>query len=604
MNLASIRELRADATTAKEVDVYMFAGQSNMWGTGTHIEQLPPELQGPQKDVLIYAGFPSVPKEGWYPLENGKNDNWDGGGAWGCEAELAHELAAAAVNKPIYIYKNSAAGSALEVKANEKDWNPQSKGELLDGFLDGLAKVKSSLEGLGLKPNFRGFIWMQGEADSQTKTGSDNYQANFEAMVARIREAAGAPDMPVYMGRVHTHYAAPFLQQERAAEARIAAAGHNIFMFDTDASPLQSDSIHFNPAGQVANGKAIFDLISGKTKPAPCKIAPNQVFTIREFSGPGTPVGTIALSEPGLPTPTYVVEGDYLEVDGETGKMKVKDLASVDYTKGPLKIKVETPNGVVPTASETITIQFQHDDDKAPIVGTYGVFDPSVASDSTVTGGGYDEIHDATDTTHKYTAADPSHRPLQDVFPGTTKNGLKFDGTKIMLGPASNEFIKAGVDEDFTMALAVSIPVHSLTGRGWLAAINKASPEAGLGIGFDYAKNEFFYTCSNPFNGASEEIYATQATTPGTSHVVRMRKVGSTCRLFIDGVLAAENKEPVRAAILSEGQGAPIGLGGLFPPAPSFTGSIGKIYLIKAIPTTSEEARIDKDLAAWVGAKP
>ena len=57
----------------------------------------------------------------------------------------------------------------------------------------------------------------------------------------------------------------------------------------------------------------------------------------------------------------------------------------------------------------------------------------------------------------------------------------------------------------------------------------------------------------------------------------------------------------VRRAILGKGEGANIGLGGMFPPAPTYIGFIGKMYLVKGILTTTDEAYLDKDLCAWGG---
>lgn len=94
--------LSAKGDASKIADVYLFAGQSNMWGTGTDSAKLPPELAGVQKDIMIFKFGNVFRKEGWYPLENGWNNNYAGKNLVS-EAQLTHDLVAIAENKPIYI---------------------------------------------------------------------------------------------------------------------------------------------------------------------------------------------------------------------------------------------------------------------------------------------------------------------------------------------------------------------------------------------------------------------------------------------------------------------------------------------------------------------
>lgn len=580
-------------------EIYLFAGQSNMWGTGNDRAHLPADLAGLKEDIQIFKSTPSVPIEGWYPLENGKNNNY-AGEAWGSEAKLMPLLSAASISKPLYLYKSSVGGSALVKKEKEADWNTASSGELLDRFVEGINKVKSSLVVLGKTPRFRGLIWMQGEAECcHSQAEAETYQKELEALIARVRKATDTAELPIYIGRIHRHYKQPFLQIVRANQARTAAADKNVFLFDTDDSPLHPDSIHFSPAGQIKNGETLFELISGKAGQQPASIAPLQTFTVRRFSGPGTPVGRIVLAEPGSPTPTFVVEGDELEVDGMTGALRVRDLRRCQ-SGADLKVSVSAINGVAPTATETITVRLKESEQK--IAGLFAEMDPALPADCTVETGGYQEIRDQSDPSRKYVAPNAGRRPIQDTFPGTSKACMRFQGGQVMTGPVSSEFLKPGEDEDFTIAAAVNIPEHAATNKGWCLMINKGVTPA-LGFGYDYARDTFFFVYSNPFNGALETIESETRIQRGTSHVVRLRKVAETCRLYIDGMPAGQAREATRLAILAPGDGAPIGMGGAFPPSPSFTGSLGKFFLVKGIPTTKEEDRMDGELAEWAGIK-
>jgi hypothetical protein len=582
---------------AEDVDVYLFAGQSNMWGTGTHRSDLPASLQGPRTGIWILNKPPQVPSIGWYPLNNGVNNNWDGD-SWGAEAPLTQLLASRSGANPLYVIKVSAGGSALEKQANAIDWNPGSTGELLDELLGDITLAVTTLKAQGKNPLFRGFIWMQGETECDSLTGAQEYQTDFEELVRRVRATAATPALPVYMGRVRRLLARPYVDIVRVQEALIAAADPYIYLFDTDDNPMQSDNIHFAPAGHLAIGNAIFALITGAANQQPTQIASGQSFSLRAASGPGTVVGTVALTQTGSPTPTFAVAGSAFEIDGFTGKVRVKDLSGI--TQSQLQLSVSALNGVAPSAQANVTLNFTAD--PPGIQGLFATLDPNSSGCSLVSGC-YQEIFDATNTAEKYIAPAAAQRPVAASFPGTSVRSMSFDTSRVMTGVNGNTLLTPAVDEDLTIAATINIPVHTLSTTAWIATLNKDATSVATGIGYDYAQNKFFAGYANGFNGTNEILTSTLTITPGTSHVVRLRKVGNTVRLFIDGTLAGEVVGPtVRPAIFASGEGAaPVVLGGLFAPVPQFKGFLGKTYFVKGIPTTTEETQMDSDLAAWMG---
>jgi len=586
-------------------DIYLFAGQSNMWGTGNKPEDLPPELAAIDENVRVLT-LKGDPQPGAsVPLQNGVNNNW-APGAWGSEAQLMHRLSAIATDKPIYMLKVSAGGTWLAERppTEQTDWNPRSQGELLDAFTGDIAKARRSLESAGKTPRFKAFVWMQGEADSNELAAAQAYQADMEALIQRVRDAATTPDMPVYLGRVQVQYSGPELQTLRASQARVAAAGRNVYLIDTDPFALHPDKIHYAPAGQIAFGNAIFDMMTGVTKPAPAIVTPEQSFTLRAFAGPGTHVGQVALSSGGVPPPTFVIDHPGFEIDGVTGVMRVKNLDGIDFaTTSELKMNVWALNGAAPSGVSEVTIRIDRASDPAqPVAGRYMVLDPDAAADVVITQGAYTELRDAIDPARKYTAERP---PEQGTFPGTTKKSLGFDGRQMMIGPRSSDFLTPGVDEDVTIAMAIHIAPAPEAKKSWCAVINKADTQPAIGIGYDYGESKFYLAYANSFNGAVQQLSTTERFELGATYIVRLRKAGNTVRLYIDGNLAAEaGGKGVRRPILAENEGASIGLGGMFRPAPSFVGSIGKIYIVKGIPTTREEAYIDSDLIQWANPTP
>jgi hypothetical protein len=575
------------ATVSAPADIYIFAGQSNMFGTGMSKATVPANLAGPHPGIEILK---LAPAPAWVPLDNGVNNN-DVTDAWGSEAELTARLAAAPGAPRIRVVKFAAPGSWLAPRP-EADWNPASH-ELLDGLLGEIQAARRLGASAGGAAHFGAFIWLQGESDCNAQAAADAYRANLETLIAALRAAADTPDLPVYLGRVQRHYAGACIATVRAAEARIAAAGTHIALIDTDACPLQQDNIHYTAAGHVQIGDAIADLILGAAHQAPCQIAPGQSFSIRTHAGEGTRVGTVALAQAGTPTPAFSITDAVglraFAIDGVTGAITVADPAAVaPGPDGAMTITVEAANGVAPLAHAGIRVAIAPPKDIviANLVALVDPAGPGAAKESA------------------FTAPSDGARPLAATFSGGGQ-AMGFDGHRILIGPDSAAFATPGADEDLTVALAVELPATApAAARGWCFALDKDAAQPVLGITCDAAKGVFGLLCANAFNAAPLGADA-KPVGPG-AHAVRLRKVGATCRLYIDGTLAAEATTSLRRAILAAGEHGTLAIGGSFAPAPSFIGRIGRVYIVKGVPTTDEEALMDRLLAlsATTPAKP
>ncbi len=263
-----------------------------------------------------------------------------------------------------------------------------------------------------------------------------------------------------------------------------------------------------------------------------------------------------------------------------------------------MKLTVSAVNGASPNGASEIVVRFDATEDaENAIAGRYMVIDPDSAESGTVTDSAYTDVYDAAFPARKFTAERP---PIQDLLPGSTRMAMRFDGAQVMIGPRTSDFVTPGTDEDLTLAMAVHVAPSDRKDVGWCIVINKGDTQPGIGVGYDYAASQFVFAYANSFNGAVQMGRTTERFETGVSRVVRLRKVGESLRLYIDGKLAAEETgKGVRKVILAANEGAPMGLGGMFRPAPSLVGSMGKIYIVKGILTTREESHIDNDLADW-----
>lgn len=215
------------AAHGEPLDVYICAGQSNMAGARSEKALLPPELQGVNKDILVFDGAQ------WTPL----NPQAKG---FGPEISFAYEMQKA-LGRPIGIIKHSKGGTNLA-----KDWNPKDPQSLY-------AQLKQKVDAARKSRDIRiaGMIWMQGENDSKFEVMAVAYPQNFENFIRTVRQDFDAPEMPFVAGRVNPLY--PNVGFVRAAQES-CTAGHYAYV-NCDDLPKYEDNLHYTTAGQTELGR-------------------------------------------------------------------------------------------------------------------------------------------------------------------------------------------------------------------------------------------------------------------------------------------------------------------------------------------------------------
>jgi len=183
------------------VRVFVFAGQSNMVGSDSHvadIERFPPfvGLEEPQKKVRFSYCIGREDKRrsgGWVELQPVD-------GVVGPELSFARKVAER-TGAPLAIIKCAAGGTHLG-----GDWNPdEPSGFEMYPLL--LETVRSSLAELDRKHvdwRLEGFVWHQGENDMFEESYRRNYGANLANFVARVRRDLEAPELRFYVGELCT----------------------------------------------------------------------------------------------------------------------------------------------------------------------------------------------------------------------------------------------------------------------------------------------------------------------------------------------------------------------------------------------------------------
>lgn len=186
---------------AEPVRVFIFAGQSNMEGADSKVEDIkrfPPfaGLDQPQPEVRFSYCIGREDKKrsnGWVDLQPVNN-------LVGPELSFARTVRTA-IDAPLAIIKVAAGGTDLG-----NDWNPDQPGGFKMYPLL-LKTVRSSLKQLddeGVDYRLEGFVWHQGENDMFNKDYLAHYGDNLEHFIARCRADLSAPKLKFYIGELCT----------------------------------------------------------------------------------------------------------------------------------------------------------------------------------------------------------------------------------------------------------------------------------------------------------------------------------------------------------------------------------------------------------------
>jgi Carbohydrate esterase, sialic acid-specific acetylesterase len=197
--IVALSPVQADDDTT--VRVFIFAGQSNMVGSDSKvqdIQQFPPfaGLQNPQPRVRFSYCLGRETKttsEGWVNLQPVDN-------VVGPELSFARKVTQN-IAAPIAIIKIAAGGTHLG-----GDWNPDEPSgfKMYPLALQWIQKALADLEKQGIKYRLEGFMWHQGENDMFNQEYMDNYGRNLKNFLASWRRDLKSPELRFYIGELCT----------------------------------------------------------------------------------------------------------------------------------------------------------------------------------------------------------------------------------------------------------------------------------------------------------------------------------------------------------------------------------------------------------------
>ncbi len=244
--------------SAEELNVFLFAGQSNMAGADSERPVTFPLLAADQSALFTAAPLPAG---GTSPLYQ----------AWGPIA--GHQLKGVTVHGPETGFARTLheAGwrnvAIIKVFANFRAdaaaW-PWSPGESLHTAWQTFVSHRlQELREQGYDPIVRGFVWHQGIDDAIHPTLADDYSQSLTALIHDLRERYAAPDAPFILARsVFSRIAQPGpdpqrtsrMARVRAAQLHVASSVARTAWINVDDLP-NVNSHHFTAAGQLVLGR-------------------------------------------------------------------------------------------------------------------------------------------------------------------------------------------------------------------------------------------------------------------------------------------------------------------------------------------------------------
>jgi hypothetical protein len=235
------------------IDVYIFAGQSNMTG---YMGQggLPAGTLNPNPNIL-YSYKVTGPNAGQIYESPGLETLKTVYGTGGAEMTFAQEMYER-TDRKIAIIKVAANATSLHF-----DWNVSNDNMWYDSLVNKVTTTKSQLVDAGYAPNMAGMFWTQGEGDAATSWQSVVYQKNLTDIIQTFRSDINV-EVPFYFNELHAACARNFREAVRTAQSNVDATVPNTRMLNVDDLTLIYDNIHFTAETHNEVGRRWADFIS------------------------------------------------------------------------------------------------------------------------------------------------------------------------------------------------------------------------------------------------------------------------------------------------------------------------------------------------------
>lgn len=264
--LFSIANVRLDPPDLPEPEpgslkVYIMAGQSNMAGCDD-ARNIDPMWASANDDVMLYWGNEVNP--GFASLTTGTSGASCSDDApmfyFGPELSFGSDIAFANDDEQIVIIKFAVGGTDLFSYWTTPNREFPDGGILWNELQFAVDEALAQLTDMGHQYRIEGFLWMQGESDTDKRYRARKYASNLTKFIASMRSFVGDPEMPFIMGRIRDA-GQPHADMVRDAQVAVAENIPNVYWIDTDDLGWLPDGIHYDEESMIELGHRFADIV-------------------------------------------------------------------------------------------------------------------------------------------------------------------------------------------------------------------------------------------------------------------------------------------------------------------------------------------------------
>ena len=235
------------------IDLFIWAGQSNAQGWQGDADFYPSDPGSLDSQIrLNYTFIGATSSDGWVEMQS--QEGRFASGHFGPEVTFSRKLKEAGYNPAIFKYTRG----STSIHA---DWLAPGEGGYYDAMVADLDIAIAGLESQGHTVNIKGFIWIQGESDAETRAIASAYETSLLSIISDLRNrVVGNSTLPVILGVDEQHYMV--VDQPAVLDAHKSIARNDDQIKFTSMYGLpKADGTHLTPAGLVTHGEQIFEAL-------------------------------------------------------------------------------------------------------------------------------------------------------------------------------------------------------------------------------------------------------------------------------------------------------------------------------------------------------
>ncbi len=256
---------------AQNVDLFIWAGQSNALGRQGDAAGYPADVNNLDSQIMFNwtvangnnsGGWTTMqPQVGYFPT-----------GHFGPEVTFSRKLKQAGYNPAIFKYTQGATSIF-------QHWQGPGDGGLYDNMVTSLNTAITQLQNQGHTVTIRGFVWIQGESDSNSNAAANAYATGLHAIISDLRNnVVQNANLPIILGVDEQYFNLTDHEEHAILNAHQDTALNDAdIKFTSMYGYPKADATHLTPAGLIRHGQDLFDayqlLISGQQPLENCSLS-------------------------------------------------------------------------------------------------------------------------------------------------------------------------------------------------------------------------------------------------------------------------------------------------------------------------------------------